>query len=61
MESKQEKRLREAMKQNHSSGMRKVDDAGKKKYARKFEDRRPGMEELMLSGCVPPKLRGKLR
>lgn len=61
MESKQEKRLREAVKQSHPRGMRKVDDAGKEKYARKFEDRRPGMEELMLSGCVPPELRDKLR
>lgn len=51
MESKQEKRLREAVKQNRSRGMRKVDDAGKEKYARKFEDRKPGMEELMLSGA----------
>lgn len=61
MESKQEKRLREAMKQNRFRGMREVDDAGKEKYARKFENRRPGMEELMLSGCVPPELRDKLR
>lgn len=61
MESKQEKRLKEAVKQNRSRGMRKVDDAGKEKYARKFEDRRPGMEELMLSGVVPRELSEKLK
>ena len=49
------------MKQNRFRGMRKVDDAGKEKYAREFEDRKPGTEELMLSGCVPPELRDKLR
>lgn len=41
--------------------MRKVDAAGKEKYASEFEDRKPGTEELMLSGCVPPELRDKLR
>lgn len=61
MESKQERRIREAMRQNRSRGMREVDAAGKEKYAREFEDRKPGMEELMLSGCVPPELRDKLR
>ena len=61
MENKQERRIKEAMKQNRSRGMRKVDAAGKEKYAREFEDRKPGMEELVLSGCVPPELRNKLR
>lgn len=61
MENKQERRIKEAMKQNRSRGMREVDAAGKEKYAREFEDRKPGMEELMLSGCVPPELRNKLR
>lgn len=61
MENKQERRIKEAMKQNRFRGMRKVDDAGKEKYAREFEDRKPGTEELMLSGCVPPELRDKLR
>lgn len=61
MESKQERRIKEALKQNRSRGMRKVDAAEKEKYARKFEDRKPGMEELMLSGCVPLGLRNKLR
>lgn len=61
MENKQERRIKEAMKQNRSRGMREVDAAGKEKYAKEFEDRKPGMEELMLSGCVPPELRNKLR
>lgn len=61
MENEQERRIKEAMKQNRSRGMREVDAAGKEKYAREFEDRKPGMEELMLSGCVPPELRDKLR
>lgn len=61
MENKQERRIKEAMKQNRSRGMREVDAAGKEKYAREFEDRKPSMEELMLSGCVPPELRNKLR
>lgn len=61
MENKQERRIKEALKQNRSRGMREVDAAGKEKYAKKFEDRKPGMEELMLSGCVPPELRNKLR
>lgn len=61
MENKQERRIKEAMKQNRSRRMREVDAAGKEKYAREFEDRKPGMEELMLSGCVPPELRNKLR
>lgn len=61
MESKQERRIREALKQKGCRGMHEVDAAGKEKYAREFEDRRPGMEELMLSGCVPPELRNKLR
>lgn len=53
--------MREALKQKGCRGMHEVDAAGKEKYAREFEDRRPGMEELMLSGCVPPELRNKLR
>lgn len=61
MENEQERRIKEAMKQNRSRGMREVDAAGKEKYAREFEDRKPDMEELMLSGCVPPGLRNKLR
>lgn len=61
MESKQGRRIKEAMKQNRSRVMRKVDAAGKEKYASEFEDRKPGTEELMLSGCVPPELRDKLR
>lgn len=61
MENKQERRIKEALKQNRSRGMREVDASGKEKYAKKFEDRKPGMEELMLSGCVPPELRNKLR
>lgn len=61
MQSNQERRVKEAMKQNRFRGMRKVDNAGKEKYAREFEDRKPGTEELMLSGCVPPELRNKLR
>lgn len=61
MENNQERRIKEAIKQNRSRGMREVDAAGKEKYAREFEDRKPGMEELMLSGCVPPGLRNKLR
>lgn len=61
MENKQERRIKEALKQNRSRGMREVDAAGKGKYAKEFEDRKPGMEELMLSGCVPPELRNKMR
>lgn len=61
MENKQERRIKEALKQNRSRGMREVDAAGKGKYAKEFEDRKPGMEELMLSGGVPPELRNKLR
>lgn len=61
MENKQERRIKEALKQNRSRGMREVDAAGKEKYAKEFEDRKPGMEELMLSGGVPPELRNKLR
>ena len=61
MENKQEKRIREAVKRNRSHGMHEVDAAGKEKYAREFENRKPGMEELMLSGCVPPELRNRLR
>nr|DAI47364.1 MAG TPA: hypothetical protein [Caudoviricetes sp.] len=61
MENKQERRIKEALKQNRSRGMREVDAAGKEKYAKEFEDRKPGMEELMLSGCVPPELRNKMR
>lgn len=61
MESKQGRRIKEALKQNRSRGMREVDAAGKEKYAKEFEDRKPGMEELMLSGGVPPELRNKLR
>lgn len=61
MESKQERRIKEALKQNHSRGMHEVDAAEKEKYAREFENRKPGTEELMLSGCVPPELRDKLR
>lgn len=61
MENKQERRIKEALKQNRSRGMREVDAAGKEKYAKEFEDRKPRMEELMLSGCVPPELRNKLR
>ena len=45
MESKQERRIKEAIKRNHSSGMREVDAGEKEKYAREFENRKPGMEE----------------
>jgi len=53
MENKQERRIKEALKQNRSRGMREVDAAGKEKYAKEFEDRKPGMEELMLlAACL---------
>lgn len=57
MDKEQERKLKEVA----WNQFRKKRKDVLEQYARAFENRKPGMEELMLSGCVPTELRDKLR